>query len=138
MQREFLAGNYLLSLESAGRTAARVQEIDLYRLPEDYYKTYAARVSSVGANQIKSLDDKYLGNPDKGDWDNRRRRRGKGDQGAVRDARSCDGVRHGFEGGGKLSAYPNNAFLAPAGAEEFSPGREPRGKRPSGTAPAGA
>ena len=68
MQREFLAGNYLLSLESAGRTAARVQEIDLYKLPVDYYKTYAARVSSVGANQIKSLDDKYLGNPDQGGW----------------------------------------------------------------------
>ncbi len=68
MQREFLAGNYLLSLENAGRTATRVQEIDLYKLPVDYYKTYAARVSSVGANQIKSLDDKYLGNPDKGGW----------------------------------------------------------------------
>ena len=68
MQREFLAGSYLLSLESAGRTAARVQEIDLYKLPVDYYKTYASRVSRVGANQIKSLDDKYLGNPDKGGW----------------------------------------------------------------------
>ena len=68
MQREFLAGNYLLSLENAGRTASRVQEIDLYKLPADYYKTYASRVSSVGANQIKSLADKYLGNPDKGGW----------------------------------------------------------------------
>ena len=68
MQREFLAGNYLLSLESASRTAARVQEIDLYKLPADYYKTYASRVSSVGADRIKALADKYLGNPDKGGW----------------------------------------------------------------------
>ena len=68
MQREFLAGNYLLSLESPGRTAQRVQEIDLYTLPADYYKTYASRVSSVPADKIKGLAEKYLGNPDKGGW----------------------------------------------------------------------
>ena len=68
MQREFLAGNYLLSLESAGRTAARVQEIDLYKLPVDYYKTYASRVSGVSADKLKALADKFLGNPDKGGW----------------------------------------------------------------------
>ncbi len=68
MQRELLAGNYLLSLENAGRTATRVQEIDLYKLPADYYKTYAARVSGVPAKEIKTLADKYLGNPDKGGW----------------------------------------------------------------------
>ncbi len=68
MQREFLAGNYLLSLENAGRTAQRVQEIDLYKLPTDYYKTYVSRVSSVPPDKIKTLADKYLGNPDKGGW----------------------------------------------------------------------
>ena len=64
MQREYLAGNYLLSLESAGRTAARVQEIDLYKLPVDYYKTYAGRVSTVSAEKIKALADKYFGSTD--------------------------------------------------------------------------
>ena len=42
MQREYLAGNYLLSLESPATTAARVQEIDLYKLPVDYFKTTRA------------------------------------------------------------------------------------------------
>ena len=45
-----------------------MQEIDLYKLPADYYKTYATRVSSVPAKEIKTLADKYLGNPDKGGW----------------------------------------------------------------------
>lgn len=64
MQRQYVAGNYLLSLESPGRTAERVQEIDLYGLPADYFKTYAKRVSAVNAEAIKSLADKYLGADD--------------------------------------------------------------------------
>ena len=60
MQREYLAGNYLLSLESPASTAARVQEIDLYKLPVDYFKTYVGRVTSVTADKIKALADKYV------------------------------------------------------------------------------
>lgn len=64
MQRQYLAGNYLLSLESPARTAERVQEIDLYGLPADYFKTYAKRVSRVSAESIKTLAGKYLGADD--------------------------------------------------------------------------
>lgn len=64
MQRQYVAGNYLLSLESPARTAERVQEIDLYGLPTDYFKTYAKRVSNVDAAAIKTLADKYLGADD--------------------------------------------------------------------------
>ncbi len=60
MQREYLAGNYLLSLESPATTAMRVQDIDLYKLPVDYYKTYVSRVTSVDADKIKALADKYV------------------------------------------------------------------------------
>ena len=60
-QRRYLAGSYLLSLESPVRTAQRVQEIDLYKLPADYYKTYASRVGKTTAEEIKTLADKYLG-----------------------------------------------------------------------------
>ena len=60
MQRDYLAGNYLLSLESPATTAARVQEIDLYKLPVDYFKTYVGRVTSVSADRIKLLADKYV------------------------------------------------------------------------------
>lgn len=60
MQRQYLAGNYLLSLESPETTAERVQAIDLYGLPADYFKNYVRRVSAVSADQVKSLADKYI------------------------------------------------------------------------------
>ena len=60
MQREFLAGSYLLSLESSMRTAERVQDIDLYKLPVDYYKTYASRVEAVTPDKIHALADARL------------------------------------------------------------------------------
>ncbi len=63
-QRRYLAGSYLLSLESPARTAQRVQEIDLYKLPADFYKTYASRVERTGAEAVKALADKYLGGDD--------------------------------------------------------------------------
>lgn len=60
MQRQYLAGNYLLSLESPLRTAERVQAIDLYGLPADYYKTYARRVAAVSPPVVEALARKYL------------------------------------------------------------------------------
>jgi predicted Zn-dependent peptidase len=63
LQRQYNVGNYLLSLENAGRTATRVQDIDLYGLPTDFYKTYAKRMDTVTAEQVQALANKYL-NPD--------------------------------------------------------------------------
>jgi zinc protease len=47
LQREYNVGNYLISLEKSERTVQRVQDIDLYGLPGDFYRTYAKRMSSV-------------------------------------------------------------------------------------------
>ncbi len=60
MQRQYLAGNYLLSLESPATTAERVQAIDLYGLPADYFKNYARRVAGVSAERVKELARKYI------------------------------------------------------------------------------
>jgi predicted Zn-dependent peptidase len=60
LQRQYNVGNYLLSLENAGRTAQRVQDIDLYGLPADFYKTYAKRMSEVTPAQIQELAREYL------------------------------------------------------------------------------
>ena len=60
MQREYLAGNYLLSLESPMRTAERVQDIDLFKLPVDYFKTYASRVAAVSPEKVKELAEAHL------------------------------------------------------------------------------
>ena len=47
LQRQYNIGNYLLSLENAGRVASRVQDIELYGLAPDFYKTYAKRMAEV-------------------------------------------------------------------------------------------
>jgi predicted Zn-dependent peptidase len=60
LQRQYNVGNYLLSLESPGRTAQRVQDMDLYGLPEDFYKTYAKRMESVTSAQAQTLAAEYL------------------------------------------------------------------------------
>lgn len=60
LQRQYNVGNYLLSLENATRTAQRVQDIDLYGLPEDFYKKYAKRMASTTAAKIQELARKYL------------------------------------------------------------------------------
>jgi predicted Zn-dependent peptidase len=60
LQRQYNVGNYLLSLENAGRTAQRVQDIDLYGLPPDFYKHYAKRMASVTPSQVQELAKKYL------------------------------------------------------------------------------
>lgn len=60
LQRQYNVGNYLLSLESSARTAQRVQDIDLYDLPADFYKTYARRMEETTPAKIQELAKKYL------------------------------------------------------------------------------
>jgi zinc protease len=54
LQRQFNVGNYLLSLENSGRTAQRVQDIDLYGLPADFYRGYARRMGSISSELLRS------------------------------------------------------------------------------------
>lgn len=60
LQRQYNVGNYLLSLESAVRNAQRVQDIDLFGLPADYYKHYAKEMASVTPAIVQELSRKYL------------------------------------------------------------------------------
>jgi hypothetical protein len=60
LQRNYLAGNFLMSLESDERTAQRLQEIDLYDLPADFYKTYAQRLVAVTPEKASELAKKYI------------------------------------------------------------------------------
>jgi predicted Zn-dependent peptidase len=60
LQRQYNVGNYLLSLENSARTAQRVQDIDLYGLPADFYKTYARRMSATTPAEVEALAKKYI------------------------------------------------------------------------------
>jgi predicted Zn-dependent peptidase len=64
LQRQYNVGNYLLSLENAGRVAQRVQDIDLYGLPPDFYKHYAKRMAAATPQSTQELAQKYL-HPDR-------------------------------------------------------------------------
>ena len=60
LQRNYLVGNYLLSVENDQRTGERLQEIDLYGLPEDFYKTYAKKLAGVTPEKAAELAQKYI------------------------------------------------------------------------------
>ncbi|MEY5026700.1 MAG: hypothetical protein RLZZ244_2228 [Verrucomicrobiota bacterium] len=60
LQREYNVGNYLLSLENSGRTAQRVQDIDLYGLPSDFYRNYARRMSTVTPELLQKTAQSHL------------------------------------------------------------------------------
>lgn len=53
-------GNFLLSVADPGTTAMRVQSIDFYSLPADYYNTLVAAYASTTADQISELAGRYL------------------------------------------------------------------------------
>ncbi|MDD5348762.1 MAG: pitrilysin family protein [Chthoniobacteraceae bacterium] len=60
LQRNYLIGNFLMSVENDERTAQRQQEIDLYGLPADYYKTYAAKLAALTPEKAAELAKQYI------------------------------------------------------------------------------
>ncbi len=60
LQKTYLAGNYLLSFENNARVAQRLQEADLFGLPDGYYETYAKRLMAVTPDVAEKLAQKYL------------------------------------------------------------------------------
>ncbi len=61
IQRQFMVGNFLLSLEDPAITASRVQNIEFYGLPKNYYDTLAQRVMGVTPEKELELAGEYLG-----------------------------------------------------------------------------
>lgn len=60
LQRNYLVGNFLMSVENDERTAQRQQEIDLFGLPADYYKTYAGKLAAVTPERAAELTKQYI------------------------------------------------------------------------------
>jgi predicted Zn-dependent peptidase len=60
LSRNYLVGNFLLSVENDQRMGERLQEIDLYGLPEDFYKTYARKLAGVTPEKAAELAQKYI------------------------------------------------------------------------------
>ncbi len=60
LQRNYLAGNFMMSLENNRRSAERLQEVDLYGLPEGYYEHFIQRVTSVDPKAAEALAHRYI------------------------------------------------------------------------------
>lgn len=60
LQRNFVVGNFLMSVENERRMAERLQEIDLYGLPTDFYKTYARKIAELKPEKATELARKYI------------------------------------------------------------------------------
>lgn len=55
LNKSYLAGNYILSLESDRRTADRVQELYFYGMDPDFYSTYVSKVEKATPESLKAL-----------------------------------------------------------------------------------
>lgn len=59
MNKQFFSGHFMMALENPANTATRVQDIDLYNLPKDYYKTLLSRLMKLTAQDIQDVAKKY-------------------------------------------------------------------------------
>jgi predicted Zn-dependent peptidase len=58
--KNFLAGLYLLGLETQGGLANQLNSMKALGLPNDYLETYTTRVRSVEPDQILAVAKKYI------------------------------------------------------------------------------
>ena len=60
MHKQYAAGRFLLGLEDPSTVATMVQNIDLYGLSKDYYKTYVGTMMKVTPDDVQRMAQKYL------------------------------------------------------------------------------
>jgi len=64
MAKNYISGSFVQSLENAETIANYAIEIERYKLPKDYYKTYLKRVYAVTPDNVMKVAKQYL-KPDK-------------------------------------------------------------------------
>ena len=60
MHKQYASGRFLLGLESPTTTARMVQNIDLYDLPENYYREYVQNIMAVTPADVQRVARRYL------------------------------------------------------------------------------
>ena len=58
--RDYLEGVFPATVQSAHDLSARLQEMELYGLPHDYFDHYRERIAAVDAEEIRRVANKYL------------------------------------------------------------------------------
>jgi zinc protease len=60
MAKNYISGAFGRSLETGDAVASRAIDIEQYKLPKDYYKTYLKRLDDVTADDVLGVAEKYL------------------------------------------------------------------------------
>jgi predicted Zn-dependent peptidase len=60
MAKNYISGAFGRSLETGDAVASRAIDIERYKLPKDYYKTYLKRLDDVSADDVLRVAQKYL------------------------------------------------------------------------------
>jgi zinc protease len=58
--RDYIAGVFPLRLESTGQVASRIVEQVVFRLPEDYHRTYRDRIRSVTTDEARDVARRHV------------------------------------------------------------------------------
>lgn len=58
--KNFLSGAFVRSLEQANTIASRAIDIERFKLPKDYYKTYLKRLDAITSEDVQAAAKKYL------------------------------------------------------------------------------
>ena len=56
----YLTGSFPLKIETTGQIAARVTDMVIYGLPDDYWGTYLAGINDVSPDDVQSMAAKYF------------------------------------------------------------------------------
>ena len=56
----YLTGSFPLKIETTGQIAARVTDMAVYGLPDDYWDTYLKGINNVSADDVQSMAAKYF------------------------------------------------------------------------------
>ena len=60
MAKNYMSGSFVRSMEDPDRVAGYAIDVERYKLPKDYYRTYLKRVDGVTSDDVQQMAKKYL------------------------------------------------------------------------------
>lgn len=58
--KDYIAGTFPLQLETTAQVAARIADLIVHRLPDDYYRVYRDRVAAVTPDQVHAAAHRHI------------------------------------------------------------------------------
>jgi zinc protease len=58
--KSYLAGSFPMTVQTAGNLAARIEEIEIYGLPDAYFDTFRENLSGVASTDVERVAKQYV------------------------------------------------------------------------------